>query len=223
MALLKLFRRCVSLVADTETTKKIDTISTETIIKTYGHTFKPIKTLQEAFSALSLEEEVALAALIGEYDDRGKHGYTLTELFFTWFEDKFTEFTIEGPRGAGKDIELSTLFPDFTGNYPCDFVIRDETEAIRAIGFARYDSTRGGAQSDDRTGGNEVKMLKAAKYCQESGRRFKIIFLADGPGLAHRDTWDEACNLDDSWNGNVRVVTLAICSERITREWLLDT
>jgi len=221
MSLLKLFRRCVSLVCDTETTKKIDKIPTETIVKKYGHTFKPIRVLKESFSALTAEEEASLAALIGEYDDRGKHGYILTELFFAWMEDNSPDLRIQGPRGAGKDIELSSIFPDFEGSYPCDFVITDKKSGrVLAIGFARYDSTRGGAQSDDRTGGNEVKVLKAAEFARKSGESFRIVFLADGPGLAHSDTWQEACSLDDSWGGNVRVVTLALCGERITRAWL---
>lgn len=221
MSLLKLFRRCVSLVSDTEKTKKIKKIPTENLIKNYGHTFKPIKTLHDNFSQLTNEEEAVLAVLIGEYDERGKLGYILTDLFFTWFEEKFPQFIIKGPRGAGSDIQLSSIFPDFSGGgYPCDFVIRDKNQKVLAVGFARYDSTRGGAQSDDRTGGNEAKVLKAAQYATQSGGKFKIIFVADGPGLTHKDTWEAACQLDDSWNGSVRVTTLSLCNERITEEWL---
>ncbi len=129
-------------------------------------------------------------------------------------------FTINGPRGAGSDIELASVFPDFYGQYPCDFVIRNEIDRVLAVGFARYDSTRGGAQSDDRTGGNEAKILKAAEYVNRTGHKFKIIFVADGPGLAHNDTWEASCQLDDSWGGNVRVTTLNLCDERVTEEWL---
>jgi len=220
MSLLKLFRRCVSLVLDTETSKKIKKNPTSDLVKHYSKTFKPIRKLKEDFRALSVEEEMSLAALIGEYDDRGQHGYVLTDMFFNWFEDKFSNLSIEGPRGAGKDVELSSVFKDFEGDYPCDFVIRDENTNVLSLGFARYDSTRGGAQSDDRTSGNEAKVLRAAEFASQADVAFRILFLADGPGLAHLDTWKAACDLDDSWNGNVRVVTLALCDERITLDWL---
>ncbi|WP_373544249.1 hypothetical protein [Chamaesiphon sp.] len=82
MALLKMYRRCVSPVLDTETTKKIRKISTESLIETYGLTFKPIAKLKQQFQAMSPEYRFALAALIGEYDTRGQSGYELTGLFF---------------------------------------------------------------------------------------------------------------------------------------------
>lgn len=219
MTFLKIFRRCVSLVCDTETTKKIQKVKTETLIDNYGHTFKPIETLQENFKYLSRDGIAALAMLVGEYDDRGQLGYILTDLLFSWIEKNLPEYNLSGPRGAGKDIELSSVFKDFKGEYPCDFIIKDNGNVL-AIGFARYDSTRGGAQSDDRTGGNEVKVYKAMEYASSSGRDFKIIFIADGPGLCHVDTWESACQLDDSWDGRVRVSTLKLLPKRITKEWL---
>lgn len=163
MALLKMYRRCVSPVLDTETTKKIVKVSTETLVETYGKTFKPISKLKSQFGSLSRESRFALAALIGEYDTRGQLGYQLTGAFFDWFEEHFRgSYTIEGPRGAGKDVELSEIYPDFKGAFPCDFVIRRASDSeVLAVGFARYDSTRGGAQSDDRTGGNSNKVEKA--------------------------------------------------------------
>ena len=83
---------------------------------------------------------------------------------------------------------------------------------IVAVGFSRYDSTRGGAQSDDRTGGNSLKVQKLKSYKICSGKIIKIIFLSDGPGLIHNDTWKETCMLADSWEDNVRVTTLKISS-----------
>jgi len=222
MSLLKIFRRAVSPVLDTEMAKKTKSVSTASLIATVGHTFKPIDVLKKQFASLTTDQQSALAALIGEYDSRGQLGYLLTASFFDWFEREFAGvFTIEGPRGAGRDIELSTIFPAFEGSYPCDFVIREiEKDKVVAIGFARYDSTRGGAQSDDRTGGNSDKVAKAKEFFSRTGTKFKIIFLADGPGLAHRDTWTEAKNLDGSWDGNVRVSTLKSASHRITKTWL---
>lgn len=223
MSLLKMFRRCVSPVMDTEMAKKIRSVPTESLIETLGHTFKPIATLKAQMTSLTSDQEAALAALIGEYDTRGQLGYLLTAALFEWFENKFRGlFTIEGPRGAGRDIELSTIFPTFRGSYPCDFVIRSVSDnRVRAVGFARYDSTRGGAQSDDRTGGNSDKVGKAKEFCQATGERFRLIFVSDGPGLAHNDTWAEAVKLDGAWDGNVRVATLKTVESRITAEWLL--
>lgn len=222
MSLLKIFRRAVSPVLDTEMSKKIKTVSTEFLIKSVGHTFKPIETLRIQFNQLSIDQESALSALIGEYDNRGKLGYILTEMFFNWFEREYEDdFIIEGPRGAGRDIELSSIYNDFNDSYPCDFLIKDKkSQLLKAVGFARYDSTRGGAQSDDRTGGNSDKVHKATNFHARTGKSFKIVFLSDGPGLAHRDTWAEACSLDGGWNGNVRVSTLKTAPYRITREWL---
>lgn len=222
MALLKMYRRCVSPVLDTETTKKIKKVSTDTLIEMFGPTFKPISKLKEQFEDMSPEFRFALAALVGEYDTRGQSGYVLTGLFFDWFKEHFQgSYLIEGPRGAGRDIELSSLYPAFRGNFPCDFVIRRASDnEVIAIGFARYDSTRGGAQSDDRTGGNANKVEKAKAFDTVTSTKLKIIFLSDGPGLIHKDTWEEACQLDGQWGGHVRVVTLKLAAVRITSEWL---
>ena len=222
MALLKMYRRCVSPVLDTETTKKIKKIDNETLIEAYDKTFKPIAKLKNQFGNLPKEYKYALAALVGEYDTRGQLGYQLTGAFFDWFEDHFAgRYTIEGPRGAGRDIELSEIYPDFKGSFPCDFVIRRAADnEVLAVGFARYDSTRGGAQSDDRTGGNANKVEKAKAFDKFAKTRVKLIFLSDGPGLLHGDTWKEACDLDGQWNGRVRVTTLKLADSRITDKWL---
>ncbi|EGQ7643370.1 hypothetical protein [Vibrio cholerae] len=222
MSLLKLFRRCVSTVCDTEATKKITKIPTSVFVENYGHTFKDINVLKSQFLNLPYHEMVALASLLGEYDNRGEQGYLLTNLFFNWVETNYrNEIIIEGPRGAGKDIQLSEVFPDFVGDYPCDFIMREATTGrVLAIGFARYDSTRGGSQSDDRTGGNSDKVSKAIRYSDSTGNNFKLIFLADGPGLVHGDTWEEACYLDGAWNGNVRVTTLKTAPQCLGLDWL---
>jgi hypothetical protein len=220
MSLLKMFRRCVAPVLDTEMSKKINKVSTSELVNNYGATFKPIEKLREQFEDLRESDFETLAALVGEYDTRGQSGYALAEQFFDWFEATFgADLTIEGPRRAGRDVELSTVFKGFVGEYPCDFVIRSGANVL-AVGFARYDATRGGAQSDDRTSGNWSKLEKARKFCYEKGRSFRILFLADGPGLIHNDTWKEACDIDGEWGGNVRVTTLKLAPARITREWL---
>ena len=222
MTFLKLFRRCVSPICDTEATKKIVKNPTSLFVDNYGHTFKDINILKKQFTNMSDGEISALSVLLGEYDDRGTQGYDLTELFFTWFEKEFKGvYTIDGPRRAGQDIQLSNVLDDFEGDFPCDFIVKkNDTDELIAVGFARYDSTRGGAQSDDRTGGNSNKVTKSQEYFLNTGKDYKLIFLSDGPGLTHGDTWEEACNLDDSWEGRVRVSTLISCKDRITVDWL---
>ncbi len=224
MSLLKMFRRCVSPVLDTEMTKKISKVKTEDLVKNYGDSFKEIGLLKKQFGKISDDEKGTLACLIGEYDSRGKSGYVLTEYFFNWFNKKMgEEFEIAGPTGAGRDLQLNKYFEDFEHNFPCDFVIHErKTKKLCAVGFARYDSTRGGAQSDDRTGGNSDKVSKAKEYCAKKKINFKIVFLADGPGLAHKDTWEEACKLDHAWGDNIRVVTLKTSEEQITKKWLVQ-
>lgn len=220
MSMLKMFRRCVAPVLDTEMSKKISKVPTSDLVSSYGATFKPIDKLRAQFNSLGESDYKTLAALIGEYDTRGQSGYVLTEQFFDWFEAQFVDqLTIEGPRRAGRDVELSSVFTEFVGNYPCDFVIRSQ-EKVLAVGFARYDATRGGAQSDDRTGGNWAKVEKARQFCASTGREFRILFLADGPGLCHNDTWQEACDIDGEWDGNVRVTTLKLAQSRVTLDWL---
>lgn len=222
MSLLKMFRRCVSPVIDTEKAKKIKAIKTESLVSNYGHTFKSIEVLQRQMADLDDLSTAALASLIGEYDTRGQSGYELTLRFFNWFNQRFDdEFSIEGPVGAGRDIELSSIFTDYKGSFPCDFVIRRLSDGnVVAVGFARYDSTRGGAQSDDRTGGNSNKVDKAIEFCRATDNLFKILFVSDGPGLTHNDTWQEACELDGAWDGNSRVTTLKTADIRVTSDWL---
>ena len=224
MTFLKIFRRAVSPVLDTEMAKRMS-VPTSTLVAAIGETFKPIELLKQQFNGMSSQQEAALAALIGEYDTRGQLGYILTGRFFDWFEREFgRDFTIEGPRGAGRDVELSSIYSEYEGNFPCDFVIRSRSDGmVRAIGFARYDSTRGGAQSDDRTSGNADKVTKARAFCRATGKNFRLIFLSDGPGMVHRDTWEEACFLDGQWDGNVRVTTLRTADERVTFDWLMST
>ncbi|MBI6674037.1 hypothetical protein YA0637_21080 [Pseudomonas syringae] len=223
MTLLKIFRRCVCPVVDTEMARKAR-VPTSILVQNYSEYFKPIELVCSQFNNFTPVEEAALAALVGEYDTRGQSGYILTSMFFDWFDDYHRDqFFISGPRGAGRDIELKTLFDTYDGNFPCDFVIKDRLGMLCAIGFARYDATRGGAQSDDRTGGNADKVSKAREFCIKYGHRFRIVFLSDGPGLAHLDTWQEACKLDGAWDGAVRVTTLKTAHARVTAGWLKGT
>ena len=216
---LKLFRRCVSSVCDTEMTKKINTITNQTIIKNYGHTFKDIKELKKQFKNLDNKIIYSLSSLLFEYDNRGFQGYALTEEFFKWFKNTFKDYQIFGPTGAGKDIELKEIVKDFNKSFPCDFIIKRNNK-ILSVGFARYDSTRGGSQSDDRTEGNSNKVFKLKEYCENKKTKIKIIFLSDGPGLAAKDTWKSNCELEEMWSDNILVTTLKLCEKKITKNWL---
>ena len=219
MSYLKLFRRCVSPVCDTEATKKIRAIPTSVFINNYSQSFTSIEELKKEYVPLKHEDKIALSILLGEYDKRGEQGYYLTEKFFDWVESNFSDYVIKGPRGAGKDLQLRDYLPKFESEYPCDFIVFKGEEVV-CVGFARYDSTRGGAQSDDRTGGNSDKVAKAKSYFNKGNPSFKILFLSDGPGLTHNDTWKESCVLDDKLNGLVRVTTLKTLQDRVTEAWL---
>ena len=103
---------------------------------------------------------------------------------------------------------------------PADFVIKRQDEVL-AIGFARYDGDRGGAQEDDRTGGyrdcaNEVLKFAARKRLG----KLKMIFLNDGPGLLLGSMWNDYAAIEKSGKGRIRIVTLRMIPERITAEWL---
>ncbi len=222
MTYLKLFRRCVCSSLDTELSKKITKVSTEELVSNFCDHFLDIEELKKFFNSEFNESHLmSLSCLLAEYDKRGASGYQLTDLLFDELERLYPNIEVLGPRGAGKDIELNTVYPSFMGGrFPCDFVIRDkQTHKILAVGFSRYDSTRGGAQSDDRTGGNAQKVSKLREHCLATGEVIKVLFVSDGPGLAHRDTWEETLSLDESWDDNVRVTTLKTLEE-VTLNWL---
>lgn len=221
MSYLKLFRRCVCSSLDTELSKKIQKVSTEELVQNFGDYFINISFLKQ-FITTQLDDchTLALSCLLAEYDKRGESGYQLTNNFFNEIEELYPNFQILGPRGAGSDIELNTLYPNFTGgSFPCDFVIIDEKGSIRTVGFCRYDSTRGGAQSDDRTGGNSQKVSQVINHFNQTQEIIKILFVSDGPGLAHNDTWQETLSLDSLWYDNIRVTTLKTVKEA-TDNWL---
>src|SRR5207247_996499 len=106
-ALLKIFRRCVSAVCDTEATQKITIHPTRMFVDNFGHTFKPIATLKEQFADLNNVFVTALAVSVGEHDKRGEQGSVLEIQFCEWFEERFMDrLSIERGR-----IELSKVIP----------------------------------------------------------------------------------------------------------------
>jgi hypothetical protein len=131
---------------------------------------------------------------------------------------------ITGPERAGKDVLLGQVFKNYPKpDRPVDFVIYDDAKKeVLAIGLARYDSDRGGAQEDDRTGGYHNCADEILNYAKKHQLRTKVIFINDGPGLLLGSMWNDYAHLERSRPGKILVATLRMIPERITREWLLS-
>lgn len=215
--LLRVFKRYVCPVLPVEMTKR--KAKAVEFMKEFSSEFRPIADVQSAFTSRPIPDE-ALCALLWEYKDRGKKGYDLTERFFVMFREQFNNLQIIGPERAGKDILMKEVFADYPNpTRPIDFVIKDKNK-ILAIGLARYDSDRGGAQEDDRTGGYSNAANEFLGYAQKKGLNTKLIFINDGPGLLLGSMWNDYSTLEKSWNKKIMVLTLRMVPERITIEWL---
>lgn len=217
--LQRVFRRYVSTVTPVEMLKKITLV--EDIIRDFGSGFRPIEEVRAHFKRRPKDDET-LAALLLEQADRGKKGYELTGVFFEWFELEFErEFTIEGPKGAGRDVMLNEALPGYKKATPADFVVRDQkTGKVVAVGFGRYDSDRGGSQEDDRTSSNSDKITDVFEYNKRTGNKVKIVFLNDGPGLCLGSMWRDYVSIEERDPSRVVVLTLKMLKDRLTREWL---
>ncbi|MCT7951342.1 hypothetical protein NG798_16190 [Ancylothrix sp. C2] len=191
------------------------------ISKQFGGRFRPVQEVQAAFMSRPIPDE-AMCALLWEYKSRGQKGYDLTERFFSLFRLHFPELPIRGPERAGKDIFMGKIFKDYPNpTRPVDFVIYDVNgREILAIGLARYDSDRGGAQEDDRTGGYRSCADEIFRYTEQHNLKTKIIFLNDGPGLLLGSMWNDYANIERSSPDKIIVLTLRMVPERITLEWL---
>lgn len=217
--LQRVFRKYVSPDTSVEMLKKVTL--TDEIIENFGGRFRPIAEVREKLAGRPKPDET-LMALLFEYKDRGKKGYELTDAFFTWFEATFEpeEFSIIGPRGAGKDVMLNRVLDGFEKKVPADFLISGSEGEPLVVGFARYDSDRGGAQEDDRTSGNSDKITAIARYNEQTDSRLKILFINDGPGLLLGSTWHDYVGLEEYGAGRAMVCTLKMLEERVTKEWL---
>lgn len=216
--LLRVFRKYVSPGTSVEMLKTKNKIPM--VCKTFGKDFRPIHIVQKNFNERPLPDE-ALCAILWEYKDRGQKGYSLTENFFDMFQSKFPNYIIEGPKRAGADVQLANIFPDYPNpTRPVDFVIRDQQKKVLAIGLARYDSDRGGAQEDDRTGGYNNCAKEILAYTKKKGLNVKIIFLNDGPGLLLGSMWEDYSKLEKIDSKKIMVLTLRMLHERLTEEWL---
>ena len=216
--LCRVFRKYVSPQTPVEMLKKKSII--RMICEQYGKDFRPINEVQSAFNSRPMPDE-AICAVLWEYKDRGQKGYDLTERFFNMFTTTFPKLSIEGPKRAGSDIQLQSVFPDYPNpNRPCDFVIRNAEGYPLAIGFVRYDSDRGGAQEDDRTGGYMNCAKEILEYDTLRRRGLHVIFVNDGPGLLLGSMWDDYAKIEAMNPQRLLVMTLRMFSERLTSKWL---
>ena len=192
----------------------------KTICDRFAGEFRNVVEVQAAFASRPIPDE-ALCALLWEYKNRGKKGYDLTERFFAMVRQQLPGYTIAGPERSGQDIRIGSIWPDYTKpDRPADFVLR-KADTLLAIGFARYDGDRGGAQEDDRTGGYRDCAAEILAYTSAHKlRRVKIVFLNDGPGLLLGSMWRDYALLEELGKGRIRVLTLRMVPDRLTRKWL---
>lgn len=215
--LARVFRKYVSPETPVEMLKKKR--AAQTICDQFGPGFRAITEVQKRFATRPMPDE-ALCAILWEYKDRGKKGYDLTERFFILLREQFPTLKLSGPERAGKDVLLGTIFPNYTKpDRPIDFLICDGDEVL-AVGLARYDSDRGGAQEDDRTGQYRDCASEIITYANANGLKTKVIFLNDGPGLLLGSMWRDYAYIEDLYPGRVMVTTLRMVPERLTLEWL---
>lgn len=166
--LARVFRKYVSPSTPVEMLK--GKAKAAKICEQFGAAFRPIQRVQAAFESRPIPDE-ALCVLLWEYKDRGKKGYDLTEKFFSLIRRQLPGLTVKGPERAGKDILLGSIWPDYKRpKHPVDFVLEHGGELL-AIGFARYDGDRGGAQEDDRTGGYLGASAEVLAYMRSLRKR----------------------------------------------------
>jgi hypothetical protein len=221
--LLRVFRKYVSPDTSVEMLKRVR--KTEELIEDFGDRFRPIEQVRLNLAERPSPDE-ALIALLAEYGERGKKGYELTEAFFLWFEAEFSEagWTVVGPLGAGRDIDLAEVLPGYPTRTPADFVISDPNGVVRVVGFARYDSDRGGAQEDDRVGGNERRLREILRFAPGEGMvPVKVVFLNDGPGLLLGSMWADYATIESGGESRALVTTLKMAQAgRFSINWILS-
>jgi hypothetical protein len=216
--LLRIFRKYVSPDTSVEMLKVKRKIPS--IIENYGHRFREIKEVRANLRNRPKPDE-ALMAILMEYKNRGQKGYALTEAFFLWFEKSFSaEYLIQGPVRAGRDVMLNEVLKDWEKKTPADILISRRNKTPLVVGFARYDSDRGGAQEDDRIGGYRDKIIDILEYADIYELPLKIFFLNDGPGLTLGSMWNDYAALENSNQGRIMICTLKMLDERFTKDWL---
>lgn len=194
--LARVFRKYVSPETPVEMLKKKRDV--DRICRDFSKGFRAVSEVQLRFSERPSRDE-ALCALLWEYKDRGKKGYDLTEQLFAILRSSLPLVQVSGPERAGKDIRLGDIFNNYPNpNRPVDFILQHKG-SILAVGLARYDSDRGGAQEDDRPGQYRECASEIISYAKTNKLATKVIFLNDGPGLLLGSMWDDYARLEDQW------------------------
>ena len=216
--LCRVFKKYVSPQTPVEMLKR--KTDADKICAQFGDAFRNIVEVQQKFDSRPMPDE-ALCAVLWEYKDRGKKGYDLTERLFDVLRSQHIGLVVTGPERAGKDVLLGNVFKDYPKpDRPVDFVIY-EGKKVLAIGLARYDSDRGGAQEDDRTGQYREVAQEILGYADSHGLpHIKVIYVNDGPGLLLGSMWNDYSYIEDQWPDRVKVVTLRMVPDRITSKWL---
>ena len=217
--LCRVFRKYVSPETPVEMLKK--STKAKKICEDFGTGFRAINIVQEKFDSRPLPDE-ALCAVLWEYKDRGKKGYDLTDKFFDIIQMKFPDMVIWGPRGAGADVQSKSIWKDYpNSSRPLDFVIASkDKKRIYAVGLARYDGDRGGAQEDDRTGSYKNCADEVLEYVHAHNLNTKVIFINDGPGLLLGSMWEDYSKIEERHIDEVKVLTLRMIDERLSESWL---
>ena len=216
--LCRVFKKYVSPQTPVEMLKR--KTAADKICADFGGTFRNIVEVQQKFASRPMPDE-ALCAILWEHKDRGKKGYDLTERLFDVLRNQHAGLVVTGPERAGKDVRLGSVFEDYPKpDRPVDFVIKDGKKVL-AIGLARYDSDRGGAQEDDRPGQYREVAHEILGYADSHGvPHIKVIYVNDGPGLLLGSMWNDYSYIEDQWPGRVKVVTLRMVPDRFTDKWL---
>ncbi len=217
--LCRVFRKYVSPETPVEMLKK--STQARKVCEEFGNGFRPINIVQDKFDKRPFPDE-ALCAVLWEYKDRGKKGYDLTEKFFDMVQTKFQDIEIWGPKRSGVDVQAVSFWHDYSNpSRPLDFVISSpDRKNIYAVGLARYDGDRGGAQEDDRTGGYKNCSDEILNYVHSHNLKTKVIFINDGPGLLLGSMWEDYSQIEERYPNEVKVMTLRMIDERLTENWL---
>lgn len=217
--LSRVFRKYVSPATPVEMLKVKARL--DSIVRDFAKDFRPIHQVQAAFNTRPMPDET-LCALLWEYKTRGQKGYDLTERFFDLAQALWPTLTVTGPKRAGSDILMRDVFADYPApRRPVDFVVY-EGATVLAVGLARYDSDRGGAQEDDRVGQYHTAASELLRYARHKRLAFKVVLLNDGPGLLLGSMWRDYAALEKKFAGRLRVSTLRMMPERLTLSWLKD-
>jgi hypothetical protein len=216
--LCRVFKKYVSPQTPVEMLKRKSAV--RDICEQFGGGFRNVVEVQRRFEGRPIPDE-ALCAILWEYRDRGRKGYDLTERLFAILRSELVGMDIVGPERAGKDVLLGEIFDGYPkADRPVDFVVSENSNVL-AIGLVRYDSDRGGAQEDDRTGQYREVAQEILSYAGENNMPWlKVIYVNDGPGLLLGSMWNDYAYIEEQWPGRVKVVTLRMVVDRIKAEWL---